>query len=346
MKKTMLLGLALLVAASLVFTGCAKKQAAAAPAASSAAGTTQAAAPAKQYRVGFAALCEDNDFGVVTAKSVKEWMAKPEYNWMEVYANNNYNKHGEAVQIADQMVTQKVDGFIDFQVDAGVAPRVAQIMKDAKIPLITIDCPHPGVPFFGANNKEAGLIVGHALADKAIADWGGKVDAIVLVGAPGSGEVVDLRMNNIATGIIEKIPAAKSVKVYNYDGKSEIETSQKNMADILSAHPEMHHILIGALNDQSGLGCYNAVVASNRQKDCFIGSHGCDAPAKNNLLNNPENCWIGSCAYFPERYGEYVVPLMAKLLKGEQIPMFNYPDHVFIDKSNIDKFYNKDGSPK
>jgi ribose transport system substrate-binding protein len=332
MKKFLLVALVALMAASLVFA--AGQQ-----------GGSAGGAAAKT-RVGFGALCEDNDFGIVVTESVREWAAKPEYNWDLVYANNNYNKNGEAIEIADQMVTQKVAGFIDFQVDAGVAPRVAQIVGDAKIPLITIDCPHPGVPFFGANNTEAGLIVGKALAAKAKSDWGGQVDAIVLMGAPGSGDVVDQRMQNIATGIKQDIPAAANLEVINYDGKSEIETSQKVMSDYLTANPDKHHILVGGLNDQSGLGVYNAVVAAGREKDVFIGSHGCDAPAKNNLLNNPANCWIGSCAYFPERYGEYVVPLMAKMMHGEKVPDFNYPDHVFIDKSNISTYYNADGSGK
>ena len=292
----------------------------------------------KQYKVGYASLTEDNDFGVVTRESVERY-AK-ERGWQLVVANNNYNG-ATAIQNADMMITQRVDGFINFQVDAGVAPVVAEMMQKAKIPMITIDCPHPNTPFFGANNKEAGLILGRALAAKAQADWNGKVDLIVLAGAPGSGEVVDLRMKNIVTGIIEKIPAAAGVRVLELDGKSEIETSQKVIADTLSANPDKRNILIGGLNDQSALGAFNAVQAANRQKDVFIGSHGCDAPAKNNLLNNPPNCWIGSVAYFPERYGEYVVPLMQDMMEGKTIAPFTYPDHVFIDKSNVGKFYSK-----
>jgi ribose transport system substrate-binding protein len=302
------------------------------------AGSNQQSGGKKVYKVGYASLAENNDFGVVTRESVEKY-AK-EHGWQLVVANNNYDG-ATAIANADMMITQKVDGFINFQVDAGVAPRVAEMMQAAKIPMITIDCPHPNTPFFGANNKEAGLILGRALGDKALSAWGGKVDLIILCGAPDSGEVVALRMNNIVEGIVEKIPAARGVRVLNLDGKSEIETSQRVVADTLQANPNLHNILIGGLNDQSALGAFNAVQAANRQNDVFIGSHGCDAPAKNNLLNNPANFWIGSVAYFPERYGEYVVPLMQKMMEGQQIPANTYPDHVFIDKSNVDKFYKK-----
>jgi ribose transport system substrate-binding protein len=290
----------------------------------------------KRYKVGYGSLTEDNDFGVVTRESVERYALQR--GWELVVVNNNYDG-ATAIQNADLMITQKVDGYINFQVDAGVAPRVAEMMRNAKIPMITIDCPHPNTPFFGANNREAGLILGRALGNKALAEWGGQVDLIVLVGAPGSGEVVDLRMQNIVNGIIEKIPAAANVRVLDLDGKSEIETSQRVIADTLSANPDRRHILIGGLNDQSGLGAYNAVQAANRQADVFLGSHGCDAPGKNNLLNNPPNFWIGSVAYFPERYGEYVVPLMQEMLEGKRVPDFSHPDHVFVDKSNVGQWY-------
>jgi ribose transport system substrate-binding protein len=298
----------------------------------------QGAGGTKQYKVGYASLTEDNDFGVVTRESVEKYAKQ--YGWQLVVTNNNYDG-ATAIQNADMMITQKVDGFINFQVDAGVAPVVAEMVQKAKIPMIAIDCPHPNTPFFGANNKEAGLILGRALGDKANAAWGGKVDLIILCGAPGSGEVVDLRMKNIVNGIIEKIPAAASVQVLDLDGKSGIETSQRVIADTLSANPNKHNILIGGLNDQSALGAFNAVQAANRQNDVFLGSHGCDAPAKNNLLNNPANFWIGSVAYFPERYGEYVVPLMLAMMEGKTIPANSHPDHLFIDKSNVGQYYSK-----
>lgn len=289
----------------------------------------------KKYKVAWASLCEDNDFGVASRESFEREAAK--MGWETVILNNNYDGP-TAIQNGDTVITQKVDGFINFQVDAGVAPTVAQMMKDADIPMITVDCPHPDTPFFGANNEEAGLIVGRALADKAQKDWNGEADMVVLCGAPGSGEVVDLRMQNIAKGVKETLKK-EDIQVVDLDGKSEIETSQKVVADILTANPDKKHILIGCLNDQSALGAFNAVEAAGRQGDVFIASHGCDAPAINNLKNNDANCWIGSVAYFPERYGTYVVPLMQKLLEGEEIPELSYPEHVFVDKNNVLEYY-------
>lgn len=289
----------------------------------------------EHFKVAYAALCEDNDFGVATTESFQKEAEK--MGWELVILNNDYDG-AKAIENMDTVLTQECDGFVNFQVDAGVAPTIAEMAKEANLPMITVDCPHPDTPNFGANNVEAGLILGGALAKKAQEEWDGQVDMIVLCGAPGSGEVVDQRMQNIAVGIKDTL-GNEDIEVVELDGKSEIETSQKIIADILTANPDKEHILIGCLNDQSGLGAFNAVEAANRQDDVFIGSHGCDVPAINNLKNNDANCWIGSVAYFPERYGEYLVPLMDKLLHGEEIPMENFPGHVFVDKSNIDEYY-------
>jgi ribose transport system substrate-binding protein len=322
MKKFALSLCLVTVAAGLVFAG-AKQQ--------------QSGGPTV-YKGGFASLTEDNDFGVVTRESVEK--KAREFGWQLVIANNNYDG-ATAIQNTDLMITQKVAGYINFQVDAGVAPVVAEMAIKAKIPMLTIDCPHPGIPFFGANNKEAGLLVGRGLGDKAIADWGGKVDLIILCGAPDSGEVVALRMNSIVDGIVEKIPAAKGVRVLNLDGKSEIETSQKVIADTLTANPNLHNILIGTLNDPSGLGAYNAIVAAKRQQDVLLCSHGFDVPSRTHFLNDPPDFWFGSVAYFPERYGDYVVPLMQQMMEGKKIPDYNYVEHVFVDKAHVNQYLPK-----
>ena len=55
---------------------------------------------------------------------------------------------------------EKVDLVIEFQTDEHVAPIVAAKYREANIPLIAIEVPHPGATYFGANNYEAGLIGG------------------------------------------------------------------------------------------------------------------------------------------------------------------------------------------
>src|SRR5258708_38482341 len=74
-----------------------------------------------------------------------------------------------AQRSADLLVREKVDLAIEFQTDEEVAPIVAAKYREANIPMIAIDIPHPGATYYGANNYEAGLIGGGYLGW-----WGSK----------------------------------------------------------------------------------------------------------------------------------------------------------------------------
>jgi ribose transport system substrate-binding protein len=50
----------------------------------------------------------------------------------------------------------------------------------------------------------------------------------------------------------------------------------------------------------------------------------------NKELENPGSRIIGSTAYMPERYGEQVIPLALKILRGEPVPPAVYIEHQFI----------------
>lgn len=292
--------------------------------------------PSKKIVVGLANLGETIDFCVKVKHGVFEEAKKR--GW-ELVAVDNKLDGATAIQNADFLITQKVDVVLEFNVDSKVAPTVMDKYNAAKIPVIAIDIPHPGAPFFGANNSEAGKILGRALAAKAKEAWKGQVDLVILVDLPTAGEVVKQRMDNILVGIRETIQVPDD-KIVRVDGKNDVLPAKHIVTDILTAYPDSRHILIGCLNDQNGSGALTAVQACNREKDVFIASHGCDAPGITNL-RGPENCWIGSVAFTPEKYGSYLIPLAEKMLRGEKVPDMNYPEHFFIDRSNIDKYYPK-----
>jgi len=69
-----------------------------------------------------------------------------------------------------------VDLFIEFQTDQEVAPIVGAKYREAGIPLIAIDIPHPGATYYGANNYEAGLIAGRYLGRWVKENWYSELD--------------------------------------------------------------------------------------------------------------------------------------------------------------------------
>jgi ribose transport system substrate-binding protein len=80
--------------------------------------------------------------------------------------DNRYNSK-IARRNANLLVGEKVDLVIEFQTDQDVTPIVAATYREAGIPLIAMDIPHPGATYYGANNYEAGLIAGRYLVISA-----------------------------------------------------------------------------------------------------------------------------------------------------------------------------------
>jgi ribose transport system substrate-binding protein len=299
-----------------------------------AAGTQEAAGADKKIVVGFANLTDTLDFGKTVKKSILDAAAKE--GW-EVIALDNERKGLKAIENAQLLATRGVDAFIEFNVDISVAGTIMDIMNEAKIPVVAIDIPHPGAPFFGVNNLQSGRITGAALANKAKDKWGGKVDLLILVENAKAGAEVKKRMTGIEQGVTEIIPVAKENILY-VDGEGDLLKAQERVTGVLTANPDKRNILIGTLQDPMGQGSFAAVEASKRQDHVFIASQGAEVPSLANL-RGPENCWIGSTAATPEKYGDYIIPIVKKMLAGEKAPEFTYVDHFFVDKSNVDIHY-------
>src|SRR5260370_15262187 len=122
----------------------------------------------KLYRLGYAAQGTDYQFSREVSASLQR-AARAE--GIELISLDNRYNPKIAQHNADLLVREKVDLVIEFQTDQEVAPIVAAKYREAGIPLIAIDIPHPGATYFGANNYEAGLIGGPYLGRWAKHHW-------------------------------------------------------------------------------------------------------------------------------------------------------------------------------
>ena len=65
---------------------------------------------------------------------------------------------------------------------------------------------------------------------------------------------------------------------------------------------------------------------------------GGDAPGKAELAQE-ENAFKGSVGYFPERYGEFLIPMALDILEGEPIPAEVHMAHIVVDRDNFREYY-------
>lgn len=297
----------------------------------------------KPVKVGFANLHERNDF----AKQVRNSMVKEAEarDWEIICVDNNADG-ATAIKNADDLITMGINYMIEFNIDSAVAPAVMEKFNAADIPVIAVDVEHPGAVYFGADNARAGQLAGEAAADYINEKWSGEYDYLVLIIQPASGETTATRINNVPEGMKNKGIEVPDEKVIEIDGQNDAQVAQARVADFLMAHPDAHKIIIGTVNDVTASGASAAAETAGRKYDVAIFSQNCTAVFVEPMYAaNGDSNFIGSVGYFPDRYGEWVFPIIDKMVAGEKVEDKYYIDHVLIDWSNISEYYPIDNLP-
>jgi ribose transport system substrate-binding protein len=167
-----------------------------------------------------------------------------------------------------------------------------------------------------------------------------KLDAIVLIQFPAGGEVLMLRSEGFYQAFVDKYGAEKvDPKTIRTDGGAgEAEQANKAMTDVLSKIPNAKTIAMTSINEETMSGCLAAIQTAGRwdPANWFIITMGCDDVGKQQIRDGLID---GAVAFFPERYGEYLVPASVALMNGQVVPPFMYVENVIITKDNIDEWY-------
>ena len=102
----------------------------------------------------------------------------------------------------------------------------------------------------------------------------------------------------------------------------------------------MHNIFFSN-NDEGGLGALSAIETMGMEDNFFVVSHGGDTPFQEKMRAGKGNVWIGSVAYMPERYGEFMIPWLMDVLNGKDVPREMSPEHFVLTQDNLNKYYPK-----
>ena len=295
--------------------------------------------PAKQRlcRLGYAAQGCDYQFSREVSSSL-ERAAKAE--GIELIAFDNRYSPKIAQRNADLLVREKVDLAIEFQTDETVAPIVAAKYREAGIPMIAIDIPHPGATYYGANNYEAGLIGGRYLGRWVKEHWHSELDEIILLELPRAGNLPQMRLTGMLVGINLVLPSAKNCCVTHLNGDGELGPS----FEIVRRHIRMsrsHRLLVGAINDVSAIGALRAFEEAGRADTCAIMGQNA-SPEGRAELREPDTSLVGSVAFFPERYGPDLIKVSLDILNKRPVPPAVFVEHKLVTPATVDHFYPND----
>jgi len=295
--------------------------------------------PFKQrlYRIGYAAQGTDYQFSKEVSAGLQRAAAAEGIELICV--DNRYNPK-IAQRNADVLVRERVDLVIEFQTDEQIAPIVAAKYREANIPLIAIEIPHPGATYFGANNYEAGLIGGRYLGRWAKQRWQGEVDEIVLVVLKRAGSLPQMRLTGMLVGMKEVCPHLEDRRVTYLDGDGVLGDSFEATRKYLRTS-KSRRIVVGAINDPSALGALRAFQEAGRTDACAIVGHNA-SPEGRAELRQPGTRLVGSVAYFPEKYGDEILKVALDILHRRAVPPAVFVKHQMVTPDNVNHVYPND----
>jgi len=292
----------------------------------------------KLYRLGYAAQGQESQFSKEVSTSLQRAAVA---EGIELISVDNRYSAKTAQRNADLLVHEKVDLAIEFQTDEHVAAVVAAKYREANIPMIAIDIPHPGATFYGANNYEAGMIGGRYLGRWVKEHWHSELDEIVLLELHRAGSLPRMRLTGMLVALNTVLPSAGKCRVIYLDGDGDLGRSFEAVRRHLRS-TRARRLVVGAINDPSALGALRAFQEAGRTETCAIMGQNA-SPEGRAELRQPNTRLIGSVAYFPEKYGAGLIQLSLDILNQRQVPPAVFVEHKLVTPTTVDHYYPNDG---
>lgn len=238
-----------------------------------------------------------------------------------------------------KMVSSGIKGAIEYYRDPISAKQSINVLKEAGIPVISIDYPVPGSVYIGVDNYEAGLIAGRWLGDYTVEKWAGNVDLVIIVYSPLEGEFIGQLFQGIEKGLKSRIEVPEE-KIVRVDGEGRTDQTAQVMKSALSRFPDANRILIGVGNDACAKGALNALRDEGKTGEAVIVGQGMQETLRKMMMegNTPIKAGV---AYFPEKYGEISMQAIRDLIEGKEVPDAIYVDTALLTKENILEYYTQ-----
>ena len=305
-----------------------------APASEAPASEAPASSPPAAMKVGYISLGESIPFVKLVSDNIQ---AEADKAGVDIAFCDSEIDAAKALACAQNLKVQGVQAVLNFQLFEDSSPEVCAAYGG--LPTIAIDIHQAPceVAFMGADNTVAGEISGKFVGDTLKAENDCDYTAVVTLDTKGAGATTEARVNGMIAGFEEacgKIPADK-FKSLDVGGTTDLAVTK--FGDQLSAIKPGGTIVILSLNDDMSLGAFAAARTAGREAELRLAGQGADPTSWKDIACNPQ--WLADTAYFPERYGEILIPAVVKLLNGETVEKNLFTKHEVVTKDNVRTLY-------
>jgi len=288
-------------------------------------------------QIGYMHYGDTDPFGVANSKNVKKMAALAGFK-LDVY-NLKYPSETEPLAQARNSVLKHDKGVMQAQQLDTLSNAFLKILqKDGCIPSVQMYLKVKNVPSFGAVWADTGTTQGKWLAQQAKAKgWNPNDTALVECTDPDVGSSVNIMFDTAPKALVAggfKIPSKNVFKIIcKY---SQTQSAQVNVKAWFTGHPNFKHVMINTIDDERMQGAINALNQVGRFKDALTIASGADGLGQQQIKAGLEGA---SIAYFPERYGEWLVPILEDVMAGNPVPSFTGSKLIVITKANIKQYY-------
>jgi ribose transport system substrate-binding protein len=152
--------------------------------------------------------------------------------------------------------------------------------------------------------------------------------------------VLETRILGILDGLFDSLPSLARLQRTRFDTQGRFSLALELVRKHLN-RSRARHILVACVNDAAALGALEAFRECGRERDCAIVGQDGVAECRHEL-RRPGTRLVASVAYFPETYGERLVPLILDILHKRPIPSAVLTRHRLLTPGNVDKIYPND----
>ena len=288
------------------------------------------------YRIGFANLTERIIFAQQVRRSLER--AVGQHQTVELLVRDNDLDRQKAFENADWFVDSDVDLVVEFQIDSQAGNIIMDTLRQAGVPVIAVDIPMPGATFFGADNYRAGFIAGEALGSWIQEHWQGHLDVLLKLEMTQVGAASSARLLGQQIGLESTLGFLGSHQIITIDIPGFLEETVPLVEAVLPDIPQDAKVGIVGLNDEVVLGALTAFERTGRLDHVVAVGQGADRLGRA-ALRRPDYPFIASTRYAPERYGEQLLDLALKILRGEAVPPAVTIEHLLITRDNVEEHY-------